>query len=325
MNDKTDKRKSIKKKVIGGLVMVVAVVVVMIIRGTGLKESETTEPILKDGVTDVVELDDTDEGVEPEPKEVEGTNIDERAVLTEEELDLALENAHRIASTANWEELLAETERYDTTYNLEVSDKGRILQELMWDADTLLRLEQAGGGYEEVLDGIDKLVNLNTPEMFVYGLYSLPRRYLLELSYDTLALAPSSRGDVILSNRDYMPINDEENNWNTEIDKYDILATYLDFQSLGEFDFLYVKYDVSNNGVNDEVYISKTSEEEWQLIGIYSSDEYYTDKNETVSHFLQLTQEAGKGVDRIYELEEEQYQKEKEEFLQERERLNEGD
>lgn len=224
---------------------------------------------------------------------------DDRPELSEMTLEDVKEQTYQLASKGKWSELIVLLEKYDLEYNLETTEEGKYLKDMFWDANVISRLAQMGDDENAIIAGVEKLPYLKTPEMFVWGLYFLPRNNIVDLSVDTLALAPSSRGDVILEEKEVIPVSDENGARNSELDKHDAIISHMNNQKEGIFDNEYVRFDISNNGVKEHVYIGFAGDDKLRLVGFYSDDKYYSNKVETVRHFKDLSRDISAGVDEL--------------------------
>lgn len=326
MNDEPSKKRLNGKNIAIVLTVIVTLIVITIFGLTQNKNSDDTlqseVETAEDSGENSDENNEFDETDELDEVDIENMEKDNREILDDTEADIVLQDVFNLLSNDRWDEVPEILARYDEEYNLEATTKGKYLQDIMWDTDALIRFKQDGEDYERIIKNVPQLVKLNTPEAFIYALYSLPRRYILELSEDSLALAPSHRGDLLLKDRTYIPAADEDGNRNDDIDEYELIKSHINNLNLGDYDTAYYKYDITHNGVIEEVYIAKNFMDEWRLIGIYSQDEYYQNISETVSHFLEFSRDVGEGVDKMLEIEDEKRQKELDEFERERELLS---
>lgn len=300
MNKKTENKKqkiSGKQKVLIGSTTLLGVGALTV----GLWSMLQPKDIQEDSPTEIQQPIMTDD-VEEEDKPV--VNIDERETLDQPTLDSLLRTVKANASRGQWGEIISSVSDYDFDYNLETTEDGEYLRELFLDANTLANLNSLGDTNEAVEEAVMKLPNLSTHEMYVLGLYFLPRNVMLDLSSDTLALAPTQRGEVNITNVEYIHTADEEGNVNSELENHEVITRYNQSVLANEFPHQYIRVDVQNGAFHEYAYMVESFEAPIELIGFYSDEtgENYTTK--TVGHYRNFTEMIQQGIDTHYNDEE---------------------
>lgn len=226
--------------------------------------------------------------------------VDKRDVLSESMLDDMLEQAYELAARGQWGEMVNVLEQMDTEYNLDAPGKAQELRNLFLDANTLVTLTQMGDTAEAVEAAVEALPRMETKEMFVLGLYYLPRNVILELSVDSLALAPTQRGRVTLEKRTDTPVSNEEGGLNEAIEKDDTIQRYFFMNQVEEFQKGFTRFDVLNYTVEEYVYVVDLSDETFGLVGFYSDDTNPANTTKTVSYYQDFNKDVEKGVEARY-------------------------
>lgn len=281
---------NIVKKLVFGLLLVFVFIGVAFSTSTndtdGDNEEKNIESVIKDDDKEDLEQDKTD-------------FIDERPELEEQTVESLKEEAYVLASNGKWNELIILLDKYDKEFNLETSDEGMHLKDIYWDATVIARLEQMGDDENAVIAGIEKIPFLKTKEMYVWALYFLPRNNIVDLSVDSLALAPTARGAIEIKNIESTQFDENirEKLHEDEHIKYYINTT----DEENEYNDGYFKIVVDNYGVEETVYGVIHIGGEYELIGIYSADAYYSNHIETVSHFRQFSEDVKAGVEKMLE------------------------
>lgn len=294
-----DKKKKRIKKIIGVSLFVLLFIVVAVSMRATPSDDESI-----DGETDVAEettvVDDEDSDNDVNEEVVDGLDddyVDERPGLEEGTLGGIQEEAYEYASNGQWNDLIILLDKYDKEFDLEKSEKGEHLQDIYWDAMIISRLEQMGDDENAIIAGVEKIPHLKTVEMYVWALYHLPRNNIVDLSNDSLALAPTARGKVNIIDVQNSQYDEDLYNEMVE-DEY--IKSYMNSVDIYNIEGDgYFKVELTNYGVNETVYGLVRLGGGYDLIGIYSNDEYYSNHVETVSHFRKFSEKVNAGVEAI--------------------------
>ena len=283
-----------QKIIVAGGILVGLLAIVVSVLFMSDKESDTDLEVLDGGAhTNVSQFEETN---------IEPVYVDEdtREGLGEQMTNDLLNGAMAFASTGKWLDIVESIEDYDKSYDIEKDQGGKHLRDIFMDASILSRLQAQGESAEEIEEAKKAMVNLNTPEMFVLGLYFLPRNVLLDLSFDTLALGPTARGYVKVLDVVHYPVVDEDGYVNDKIEQDDVINRYLNNPDAVEFLTDFYRVEVDNDGFEEYAYLGRMDGAPIELIGIYSdeSDPGYTTK--TVSHYKKFAEMIQEGFDEYY-------------------------
>lgn len=283
-------KKNAGKRLVMGLLLVVIFIGVAI----SMKNSNTEEDTEENDTATIVK-EDVNEDLEPDETEF----IDERPELEEQTLGSLKEEAYMLASNGKWDELIILLDKYDKEFNLETSEEGKHLKDIYWDATVISRLEQMGDDENAVIAGVEKIPFLKTKEMYVWALYFLPRNNIVDLSVDSLALAPTARGTIEIKNIESTQFDE---NIRAKLDEDEHIKYYINTtDEENEYNDGYFKIEVENYGVEETIYGVIHIGGEYELIGIYSGDTYYSNHIETVSHFRSFSEDVKAGVEKMLE------------------------
>lgn len=246
----------------------------------------------------------------PDAPPTDDPYVDERDTLSETRLNDLLDMALDFAYEGEWLELVNLVEPNDLDYNLEESEAGQYLRDLYLDANTLVTLTSLGDTPDAVDRSVEVLPTLHTEELFVLGLYYLPRNVLLEMSRDHLALAPTQRGHVQLTERVDMPFTNPDGTGNDLSSKDDKIASYLETTRINEFEEGFVRFSVQNGPIEEYVYVIQQPGDEKNLMGFYSDDTNPANTTKTVSHHLDFREDVSKGIEALLNEAQAEYEEE---------------
>ena len=232
---------------------------------------------------------------------------DDRETLADDTLNKAIDEVYELAYEGNWVDIMTNIDRYDQEYNLDTEGAGEELRSLFTDANVLTRLTSMGDTTDALDASLLSLPELNNPEMFVLGLYYLPRNVMLEMSYDLLALAPTQRGHVELVEYQYIPVSNEDGAKNTDIENDSVIEHY--FAGGLEDDFVegFHRFDVMNYNIEEYVYVAEHAGGRFELVGFYSDDPNPANTTKSVSHYRNFNQDVEKGVEELMREAQEKY------------------
>lgn len=283
-----------KKKLTGkqkAIVAGVSILGVGVLATTALlMSSDSEEPTV---VTKAPELQATPQRI----AEVE--NVDERDVLSDETIQQVLDSAKNRAYEGDWKGIVKVIGDYDKEYNIDETEEGKLLRNMMFDANTILRLQEMGDTPEAVERAVEDLPNVNLPEMFILGLYYLPRNVILELSSSTLALAPTQRGFVEIVDKQFIP-NSTEDGYNEEIEEHEAIMQFYTGPLSETFVDGFIRYEIMNGDIEEYVYITYKDDSPSILIGFYSDDTNPANTTKTVAHYLEFREMVNEGIDKWY-------------------------
>lgn len=285
-----------QKALIGGASFVAIGLVV----GTGyllLNDEDSNDKVKINDTNQVVNIID-DEGEEEVTTPI---SVNDREVLPEDVLKNTLNEVKELAYNGSWNEIISAVDSYDKEYNINSTDDGKLLKSIFFDANVLQRLRNLGDNSEAVEEAVSLLPRLSNEEMYVLGLYYLPRNVILELSSSTLALAPTNRGYVEIIERTDLPMVDEEGYYNEEIDNHSIIQNFVNSPVAPEFIDGFVRLDVLNGGIEEYVYLAYMNDASIILIGFHSDDDSPENTTKTVAHYLQFRERITEGVDKWYD------------------------
>lgn len=229
---------------------------------------------------------------------------DERDGLDDSTTEDLIRTVEALAAQGKWGQIVESVSDYDKDYNIDESERGQYLKSLFFDANTLARLQEMGDTTEAVEEAKITLGNLTNPEMFVLGLYFLPRNVMLDLSADTLALAPTQRGNVEILNITHIPTTNEEGFANDEINQDETIKRYIGLPASIEFPEDFYRIDVNNGGFNEYVYLVRSISGPINLVGFYSDENGPEYTTKTVSHYQEFTKKIQAGFDQHFSEEE---------------------
>lgn len=291
-----NKKINIKKTGGGFILVLMFIVVAYSTRPSPQKEespTDTSNEIVDedrgDSDSDII-IDDSPEYVDERPKLEEGT------------LESLKDEVYELASQGKLNDLIVMLDKYDKEFDLEKNDDGMHLKNIYWDATVVARLMQMGDDENAVIAGTEKIPYLKTLEMYIWALYFLPRNNIVDMSIDSLALAPTARGQIEITNIVNSQNNEELHNEIIEDEHIKYYTNTIDWHN--DYDNGFFKIDLLNYGVEETVYGVIDIDEKFNLIGIYSNDPYYSNHVETVSHFRQFSESVGAGLDKFLEEEE---------------------
>lgn len=304
-NETTNKRLSLKQL---GLVAGVATLFIGSLTGIYFMMFRA-EPTAEQGEGDAVQeeqtTDDSDDSAEhnapalPDTPPSDDPYVDERETLSDTRItdltDMALDWAYQ----GEWLELANMIEPIDTEYNLEDSEEALFLRGLFLDANKLVTLTALGDTPDAVDRSVDLLPTFDTDELFVLGLYYLPRNVLLEMSADHLALAPTQRGHVQLTERIDMPFTNPDGSGNDLESQDNKIASYLGSTRINEFEEGFVRFEVQNGPIEEYVYVIQQPDNRKGLMGFYSDDSQQANTTKTVGHHLEFREDVSKGIEAL--------------------------
>lgn len=270
---------------------------------------------VEDPGTELVEEqpDDTEEEVDVDDDGFEEVGFeDERDEMDEDLIEEITQQVYDYAYAGQWYDIMTLVDRYDRDYNLDTEGDGEHLRALFQDANVIARLIGMGDNTDALEMSVQSIPTLQTPEIFVLALYYLPRNVILEMSQDTMALAPTQRGMVELVERTDFPISLEDGSRNDALDDDEAIQRYFSGDYEDMFEEGFIRFDILNYNIEEYAYIVINADGSFGLVGIYSEDTNPANTTKPVHHYREFNQDVEKGVEELLKQAQDDYDAERE-------------
>lgn len=310
---KKDAPQSKRRKLLLTGASIVTATIVMVSWSAFTSRGLEDESVEDASSTDQSEPTDTESHAEPASLEDDDPYVDERPELSEEEIEMLHQEVLNLAYQGQWLDIVDLVEPYEMDYNLEATELSQQVQYFYLDANRLARLTAMGDTPDAVDATVEDLPRLHTEELFVLGLYYLPRNVLLELSVDHLALAPTQRGHVEITARTDLPFTLDDITPNEEVNEHEVIQRYLGMIRENDYEEGFVRLDITNGPIEEYVYVVHQADGNFGLVGFYSDDDSPANTTQTVDHHLGFRQDVQKGLEALYNEAQEEYEQSVEE------------
>lgn len=305
---KKDAPQSKRRKLLLTGASIVTATIVMVSWSVFTSRGVEDDPIEDPPASDQTDIDPSVSEDEPDASDSDDPYVDERPELSDDEVEMLHQEVLGLAFQGQWLDIVELIEPYEMDYNLEATEVSQLVQHFYLDATRLARLTALGDTPDAVDASVEDLPRLHTEELFVLGLYFLPRNVLLELSVDHLALAPTQRGHVEITERTDLPFTLDDITPNEEVDEHEVIQRYLGMIRENDYEDGFVRLDIVNGPVQEYVYVVHRADGNFGLVGFYSDDESPANTTQTVEHHLGFRQDVQKGLEALYNEAQEDYE-----------------